>query len=562
MDETRWERRLAREKQRTQILERVIEDKTRELHLANEKLREHNSSLETTIAGRTADLRAALEAAQAASRAKSDFLAQMSHELRTPLHGLSGTIEALARTELNSEQRRLLDLSQKSASGLLRVIGDVLDFSRIECGKLEFEIRPTCIQDVVAQAASSFAAAAEQKGLTLRSEVTASDPTWVKADSHRIGQVLANLLSNAIKFTTRGELAIKVKAEQIDDQVRATWQVSDSGCGMSQDAAARIFEAFQQAEAATTRKFGGTGLGLSIVKGIVEAMGGEIDITSEEGMGTTFTFTTVNEACDPVRNRTNETDVAVDLADKTVLVVDDHPINRMLCETMLAEAGCKLLFATSGAEAIMQVAQSSPDIVLMDCHMPGMTGLEATKVIRATGYDAPILAVSADVTSDNANAVVAAGMQGILGKPFHQADLFSRMASLLAGESIIESPSRQANSNTIPIFSVDEAIVLVGGREEMVVRLCEVFLEELPASVELVLSAVRSGDAAAQHRNAHSLKGAASVISASRLSTLMAELESAGRKGTAMPEVAEQIEKVAKDTTEALAAYLASKATV
>jgi len=562
MDDARWEKRLAREKQRTAILERVIEDKTRELHLANEKLREHNNSLEETVANRTADLRAALSAAEAASRAKSDFLAQMSHELRTPLHGLGGTIEALARTELNNEQRRLLDLSQKSASGLLRVIGDVLDFSRIESGKLDFELRPTCIQDVVAQAASSFAAAAEQKGLILRSEVTAANPTWILADSHRTGQVLANLLSNAVKFTDRGELSIKVHAEQAGEKVTATWQISDTGCGMSQEAASRIFDAFQQAEAATTRKFGGTGLGLSIVKGIVEAMGGEINVVSESGKGTTFTFTTVNEACEPAQDATDQSNVAVDLAGKKILVVDDHPINRMLCETMLAETGCKLLFATSGAEAILQVAQNSPDIVLMDCHMPGMTGLEATQVIRATGYDAPILAVSADVTSENANAVVASGMQGILGKPFHQADLFSRLASLLAGESIADSPTDQNDSDAIPIFSVDEAITLVGDREDMVVRLCEVFLEELPASAEQVLTALRTGDTAAQHHNAHGLKGSASVISASRLSALMAELEAAGRAGTAMPELADQVERVVKETTEALTSYLASKAAV
>lgn len=560
MDEARWERRLAREKQRTQILEGVIEDKTRELHLANEQLREHNASLETAVANRTQELRAALEGAQAASHAKTEFLAQMSHELRTPLHGLGGTIEALARTELKGEQRRLLDLAQKSAAGLLRVIGDVLDFSRIESGKLEIELRPTCLQDIVAGAASSFAAAAEQKGLNLSTEVTAPDPTWMMADSHRIGQVLANLLSNAVKFTKRGEITITVHAEQVDGEVRTTWQIRDTGRGMSPDAAAPIFEAFQQAEAATTRRFGGTGLGLSIVKGIVEAMGGTIEVTSEEGVGTTFTFTTTNQVSEPAQSQSSEQNVDVDLNDKTVLVVDDHPINRMLCETMLADTGCTLLFANSGAEAIIQVARNNPDIVLMDCHMPGMTGLEATKVIRATGYDAPILAVSADVTSDNANAVIAAGMQGILGKPFHQADLFSHMGSLLAGESITDSPATNGAKDAIPAFSIDEAMTLVDGREEMVIRLCEVFLEELPASINSVLSSLRSGDTAEQHRTAHGLKGSASVVSASRLSTLMAELETAGRKGTSLPEMAEQVEKVANDTTEALRAYLDSRA--
>lgn len=431
MDPTRWERRLQREKARNLELERIIEDKTRELYLANERLREHNEGLEAEIEARTLDLRAACRAAESANRAKTEFLAQMSHELRTPLHGLTGTIDALTRTQLERGQRALLDQCQSSAERLLRVIGEVLDFARIESGKLEFELRPTSLQDVLDAAASSFAAAAEHKGITLRRELGGAEDVWVMADSHRLGQILANLLSNAVKFTERGEISVRADVELDGDDVEVTWTVRDSGCGMTRAAAERIFDAFRQAEVATTRRFGGTGLGLSIVKGIVDAMAGEISVETRVGAGTTFVVVTRHERCAGRDVRPESKVAALDLTGKRVLIVDDHPINRTLCEAMMSGCNGELVFATTGQEAIVKIAEQAPDLILMDCHMPGMSGIEATRLIRAAGYDRPIVAVSADVTTDNATAVVAAGMQGVLGKPFRQADLFQAVEAAL-----------------------------------------------------------------------------------------------------------------------------------
>lgn len=432
MDSVRWERRLERERAKTLELERIIEDKTRELYLANEKLREQNEGLEAEIEARTVDLRAAFQAAEAANRAKTEFLAQMSHELRTPLHGLTGTIDALSRTPLSEEQRHYLDLCQSSAERLLRVIGEVLDFARVEAGKLEFELRPTRIQDVVEAAASSFAAAAEQKGITLVPELRGDAGAWVQADSHRLGQVLANLLSNSVKFTTRGSIEVGAAVAIDGGEASVTWTVVDTGCGMSPEAAERVFDAFRQAEAATTRRYGGTGLGLSIVKGIVEAMDGEISVESEVAKGTTFTVVTRHQLCEGRASTSQASLAELDLSGMQVLIVDDHPINRTLCHAMMKACKCELVFANTGQEAIDRVAEHEPDLILMDCHMPGMSGIEATRAIRAKGFKNPILAVSADVTTDNATAVVAAGMQGILGKPFRQADLLRAVADVLA----------------------------------------------------------------------------------------------------------------------------------
>ena len=558
MDDARWERRVAREKSRNAELEKIIEDRSRELYQANERLREHNSALETEVQARTVDLRVALEAAEEASRAKTGFLAQMSHELRTPLHGLGGTIEALTSTHLDIEQRRLIDQCQTSAARLLRVIGDVLDFSRIESGRLEVELSPASVKGIVDAASSSFEAAAAQKGLKLTSEVIADGPTWMLADSHRVGQVLSNLLSNAVKFTKSGQVSIRAEVRQKDCDMLTTWSVSDTGCGMTDEATSCIFEAFKQADAATTRRYGGTGLGLSIVKGLVECMGGEISVRSEVGKGTTFVFTTINKACEPEYHSTASAEVDLDLTGLTLLIVDDHPINRALCESMLADVGCKLLFAENGIEAIMQVAKSSPDLVLMDCHMPGMSGLEATRAMRASGFDKPIVAVSADVTTENASAVIACGMQGIVGKPFRQVDLLNAIADLLKGRSPSVTKYGNEEDSLVPLFSLEAALELVDGQRELVARLCEVFLDDLPKSVEGLVSALQAGDCSTQAELAHSLKGAAGVVCAARMHGLLSELEAAGLAGKSSSEQLPRLEAVAAATESKLRDYLAS----
>lgn len=559
MDDVKWERRLAREKVRSHELEKIIEDKTRELYLANESLRQHNDALELEVEDRTADLRAALAAAESANRAKTGFLAHMSHELRTPLHGLGGTIDALTRTRLDAEQRRLLDLCQTSGARLLNVVGGVLDFSRIESGELELDLRPASVQEMIYAAVSSFSAAAEKKGLRLTAEVSADGPAWMRADSHRIGQVLGNLLSNALKFTESGEVVVQAEVTREGADVRTTWRVRDTGCGMTEESMSRIFEAFKQAEAATTRQYGGTGLGLSIVKGIVERMGGKIWVESKVGEGSTFVFTTRNKACEADPNGGLSDSTELDLHEMSVLVVDDHPVNRTLCKAMLASTGCKLLVASSGAEAIMQVASASPDLILMDCHMPGMSGLEATRTIRASGYDKPILAVSADATTENANSVIACGMQGIVGKPFRQSDLFAAITDMLSGCGTFANQGQRSANDAYPLFCIESAVDLVGGQPEMVKRLCEVFLDDLPRSVRGLTKAMREGNASEQEESAHSLKGAAGVICAVRLRELAAELEAAGHEGQASPQLLDSFEEIAKATEAELRAYLVSE---
>ncbi len=559
------QRRLQREKQRVAILERVIEDKTRELFLANEALQQQNQTLEQLVELRTTELREALVQANAANQAKSDFLAQMSHELRTPLHGLSGTIDLLGRTHLDEPQRELITLCQHSSARLLRVIGDVLDWTRIESGKLELESRPLCLQDLVLAAMQSHAVAARQKGLTLRVDMAVAPRDLVYGDAHRLGQVLGNLLGNALKFTAAGEVAIVVRCTPLPDgQCAVAWCVSDTGCGIPPAAQKRLFQPFAQAEAATTRRFGGSGLGLSISQRIVEAMGGTIVLQSAVGVGSTFTFTTRHRVADQLETPAPAESGAA-LRGLRVLLVDDHPVNRTIGEAMLGELGCSLQLAADGAEAIALVQKHGPDLVLMDCHMPGMTGLQATQQIRGNGYRGPILAVSADVSTENQVATRACGMQGLLGKPFRREDLVRAMLDILPGSVGTTPQASEPASPTVGqgpveplLFDEVAALALFGGDRGMLLQMGMVWLEHLAPSVDAVRRALDGADAAALHRAAHAVKGAAASVGAERLRAFAGRLEQAGRAGELQPGLRSPFDAIVAATEAAVRSFVAN----
>ncbi|MFN8826707.1 MAG: ATP-binding protein [Planctomycetota bacterium] len=564
-DRSGLQRRFLREKQRVAILERVIEDKTRELFRANEALTQQNQTLEELVDLRTGELRDALVQANAANQAKSDFLAQMSHELRTPLHGLSGTIDVLGRTGLDDRQRELITWCQQSSTRLLRVIGDVLDWTRIESGKLELEARPLCLQDLVLATMQSHAAVAQQKGVTLRVDMAVAPRHLVYGDVHRLGQVLGNLLGNALKFTTEGEVAIVVRCTPLPDGLCVVeWRVTDTGCGIPPAAMQRLFQPFSQAEAATTRRFGGSGLGLSISKRIVEAMGGTIVVQSTVGVGSTFYLATRHkvaeqlEAAPPVES-------GEALRGQRVLLVDDHPVNRAIGEAMLGELGCSVLTAQDGAEAIAMVRKHGPDLVLMDCHMPLMTGMQATQEIRGNGYRGPILAVSADVSTENHQAIRACGMQDLLGKPFRREDLVRAMLGVSLG-SVGASP-RAPGPASLPVgagpgeplvFDEAAALALFGGDRGMLVQMGELWLENLAANAAAVRQALDGVEAAALQMAAHAMRGSAASVGAARLRAFATNLERAGRAGELRPELRGEFDQIVAATEAAVRAFVAN----
>lgn len=371
------------------------------------------------------ELREAKLAADRATHAKGRFLAMMSHELRTPLNGIIGSAELLMQAKLAPEHTELAGMLQRSGSALLSIVNDVLDYSRVEAGALAIERIPFSLAHVVKEVVGLQASVAAQKNLELTTSFVGRVPDTVSGDPSRLRQVLLNLLTNALKFTTKGSITIVVQPGALVGEI--LFSVCDTGIGIAPEAKARLFRAFEQEDVSTTRRFGGTGLGLAICKQLVELMGGNIDVLSEPGGGSNFSFTCMLPATD---RETSERDAGTDDKDlgvgMHVLIVDDHDANRLLMRTMLKRVGCTTEEACDGMEALQCIADHDFDLVLMDINMPIMNGYDAARAIRAmnSGKSAiQILALTANAMPEDRERCLAVGMNGYLSKPVRMRDL-------------------------------------------------------------------------------------------------------------------------------------------
>lgn len=389
------------------------------------------------------ELRLAKSAAEDANRAKGEFLAHMSHEMRTPMNAILGFAELALMNKPQGEQLDNLLKIDAAAKSLLRVIDDVLDFERVDAGKLKLEAIDFSLNEVLRNVRDVVEGPALAKGLALRFKVDdslTSRPMKLKGDPARIGQILMNLCSNAIKFTQSGSIEVAVRSEGVsDDGVMLLFEVRDTGIGISADVLARLFQPFTQADSSTTRRYGGTGLGLIICKRLVELMHGRIWIESEPGKGTAVFFTlrcTISAHAAPEKAASSHAlppDAAV-LHGARVLVVDDHPVNRTLLAKLLKLAGAHALPANNGIDALNLLEQGAVvDLVLMDLRMPEMDGFECARRIRADARWAalPIIAVTASATTHEHARCMAAGMNDVLVKPIQQATFFAAVAALL-----------------------------------------------------------------------------------------------------------------------------------
>ncbi|MBD3895634.1 response regulator [Halomonas sp. ML-15] len=476
----------------------------------------------------SAELEITARRAEAASQAKSEFLATVSHEIRTPLNGVIGMSELLRERALDATSQHYATTIHESGGQLLGLINDLLDFSKVEAGRLELEHTDYDLREVVKRAVALFVPRANAKSLTLRSEVDPRLPVRLYGDPGRVNQVILNLLSNAVKFSASGEVLLDAR------RCGEEWleiSVSDSGCGIAEAQREGVFEPFRQGDASTARRFGGSGLGLAICKQLVEAMGGEIDFTSQPGHGSRF-WCRLPLLPAPEGRHVREADTqerAAKCLEATLLLVEDNPINQQVAVAMLERLGCRVTVAGSGGEALACCVTQRFDLIFMDVQMPDMDGLAVTRALRQReGWTrhVPIVAMTAGALDGDQARCREAGMNGYLAKPLYREALQAVLESHLSGAS----GSAAADEKTEPTGWLDDGALHELEKSLSLddrLALMALFQSNMPTRIEELWSAQVAGDGARLEMLAHLIKGEAGSLGLWRLAAAARDLEQA-----------------------------------